>query len=51
MMRNSRDWIHKAGPAVQPEDPFAPVGQLMWIPEIARAITRRCTSDVPSKIV
>ena len=25
--------------------------QLMWIPEIARLITKRCTSDVPSKMV
>jgi hypothetical protein len=25
--------------------------QLMWIPEIAREITSRCTSEVPSKIV
>ncbi len=25
--------------------------QLMWIPEIARAITNRCTSEVPSKMV
>ena len=27
------------------------LGQLMWMPEIAREITSRCTSEVPSKIV
>jgi hypothetical protein len=27
------------------------LGQLMWIPEIARLMTSRWTSDVPSKMV
>jgi hypothetical protein len=26
-------------------------GQLIWIPEMAREITSRCTSEVPSKMV
>jgi hypothetical protein len=31
--------------------PLSPVNQLMWIPEIAREITRRWISEVPSKMV
>jgi hypothetical protein len=44
--------LREAGPcAASGTGPGPAAAQLMWIPEIARLITSRCTSLVPSKIV
>jgi hypothetical protein len=42
----SRSVIRQAG-----RNPCRQVGYWMWIPEIARLMIRRWTSDVPPKIV
>jgi len=40
--------IGRQGPALTPE---RPVGYLMWMPEMARAMISRWISEVPSKMV
>ena len=51
--RADRSWRHSVRGRTGPRSRDARIrsDQLMWMPEMARLMTSRCTSDVPSKMV